>query len=423
MQQIQGWLDKKSIFKLWIKKYVTLSNYQLSIYKDSTSSTPESEYELDMQTTIETNSSNSCQFKIRIQNPKPTTITMKASSKDQMVDWVLHLRRSSYSNKTVLTRMFNIISVIESSFYGKIYLCSKKNSNEILVIKTFKKKRITKSNKVFSIKNEKNILSLIHSPFIIDLKYAFQTSKKYFLAIEYVPGGNLYHHLKERKICVNDVKLYIAELSIAINELHKNGIIHRDLKPENVMIAKDGHVKLIDFGLSTFCDENQKLKNMCGTAEYIAPEVILGIGYDCRIDWWSLGILTYELLYKSTPFFGLNNQYIYQSILKKDPVFPKNEDNEIVSFISELLQKDPDKRGGYNFIQSSEFMDDIDFKSVFEKKISPSFIPVVADFDSASKRSFSSDSDAEMNQSNDANGIDDFAYNYIHDSLYAEDKS
>ena len=276
------------------------------------------------------------------------------------------------------------------------------------------------TKKVSSVLNEKKILSTIRNPFIIGLKYAFQNRKNYYLALEYASGGDLFQILKSDKILLQDIKLYIAELAIAIQELHKNNIIYRDMKPENVIICKDGHIKLIDFGLSTFCDDNQPKTTFCGTPEFIAPEVIIGQGYDDRIDWWGLGILTYELIYKSTPFYGMNVQYIYQSILTKDPVFPKNENPMVVSFISSLLQKDPVKRGGYNYIVDSDLFSDLDFNSVSEKKISPSFIPDIDNIlnqNSINRKSFNSDSDSDIQQiaSTDDNRADDFSFNYIHD--------
>ena len=421
MPSFTGWLEKKSIFGIWTKRYFILLFSKLSIYKDQTLSDEESNFELDSQTIVEP-SSNDCILKVMIQKPKLITLTLRASSMNEMIDWVFHIRRSAFANKALYIGMFDVISLLGQGFYGKVTLCEKKDSKEIVAVKSVKKEKLLEANKVCTILNEKMILASIHNPFIIKLKYAFQSNKYYYMALEYAPGGDLFHKMKTGKLPLSDIKLYIAELSIAIHELHKNHIIYRDMKPENVMIGKDGHLKLTDFGLSTFCEPNQTKKTFCGTTEYIAPEVILNEGYGGRIDWWGLGILAFELLYGSTPFTAMNSQCIYQSILKKDPTFPKNEDPAIVSFISSLLQKDPLKRGGYRYIIASDFMADIDFHAVYEKKISPSFIPEInnlkdaSNFDKKYTKEKLRDSDFESTFLSD----DSFSFNCTQDSLLSE---
>lgn len=377
---LNGWLEKRSIFGIWLKKYFSLKQNKLLIYKNASVSNAEKEYQLDSLTIVEPSETTKCVFKVTIQTPNIVILTLRASTIDEMIKWVSQIRRSAFENKALYISMFNVISVIARGSSCKITLCEKKGTHEIVAIKSVKKEKLLDSSKSNNnILNEKDILTSINNPFMINLKYAFQNSKYYYLALEYAPGGDLYHRLKNVKIPLFDIKLYIAELTIAIHELHTNHIIYRDMKPENILIAKDGHLKLADFGLSTFCEPNQRKKTFCGTTEYIAPEVILNEGYGQEIDWWGIGILTYELLYGSTPFTGMNSQYIYQSILKRQPIFPKNEDQKVVSFISTLLEKDPEKRGGYNFIVGSEFMSDIDFYAVYKKKISPSFIPNTID--------------------------------------------
>lgn len=429
MPPVQGWLEKKSIFGIWSKKYVILLFSKLSIYKEPSISDPESFYELDSQTIVETSGANDCILKIIIQKPKVVTLILRASTMNEMIDWVFHIRRSAFANKALYIDMFSVISLLGQGFYGKVTLCEKKDSREIVAIKSVKKEKLLEANKVCTILNEKMILASINNPFIIKLKYAFQSSKYYYLALEYAPGGDLFHRMKVGKLPLNDVKLYIAELAIAVHELHKNHIIYRDMKPENVMIAKDGHLKLTDFGLATFCEPNQTKKTLCGTTEYIAPEVILDKGYGHRIDWWGIGILAYELLYNSTPFAGMNAQYIYQSILNKEPVFPKNEDPITVSFLSSLLNKDPTKRGGYRYIISSEFMSGIDFQAVYKKKISPTFTPDInnlldtSNFDRKYTKEKPRHSDFNTNCNtalSDDNQDESFDFNCTNDSLLSE---
>lgn len=428
MSTREGWLEKKSIFGMWSKRYFVLNDSKLSVYKIPSATKPENIFQLDSQTTVEMIGTNDHRLKIIIQKPKVISLILRASSNDEMTDWIFHLRCSAFANKTMYMSMFNIISILGCGFYGKVMLCEKKDSNEIVAIKAIKKDKSIKTDKMDSILNERKVLTAIHNPFIISLKYAFQTNKKYYIALEYEPGGDLFHKMKSGPVKLNDVKIYIAELSIAINELHNNNIIYRDMKPENVMIDKDGHLKLTDFGLSCFTQPGEILKSVCGTPEYIAPEVLLGQGYGRKIDWWGIGLLTYELLYRTTPFSGMNNQYIYQSILKKEPIYPKDADPSIIDFISTLLQKDPEKRGGFRFIVHSEFMKDIDFRAVYEKKISPSFIPEVknirdtSNFDLKYTKEKACDSDSSGELGLENNHIDGFSFYGTTDNIILNDQ-
>lgn len=430
MSTREGWLDKKSIFGMWSKRYFVLLNSKLSVYKMPSAQVPELIYELDSQTTVEAMGSNDFRLKIVLQKPKVTTIVLRATSLEEMTDWMFNLRCSAFSNKAMYMSMFNIISIVGSGFYGKVMLCEKKDTKEIVAIKAVKKKTLIKTNRMDSILNERKVLTSIKSPFIISLKYAFQTNKKYFMVLEYEPGGDLYHKLKSGPLQLNDIKLYIAELSIAINELHNNNIIYRDMKPENVMIDKDGHVKLTDFGLSCFTKPGEILKALCGTPEYVAPEVLLEKGYGRKIDWWGIGLLTYELIYRTTPFSGNNKEYIYQSILKKDPLFPEDSDPAVITFISTLLQKDPEKRGGFRFIVHSEFMAGIDFQAIYDKKISPSYIPKIngikdtSNFDHkyTKEKAHDSDSDSDDQLQLNNNHMEGFSFYGTGENLKLNDK-
>lgn len=377
MTQFKGWLEKKNVFGFWTKRYLVLISSKLSIFKDPSTDVSENDYELNSQTKIEVSDSKGWVLKVTIEKPKIVTLVLKASSNKEMLDWVFHLRRSAFANKVLYISMFKPISLLGQGAQGKVMLCEKKNSEEIVAIKAVNKDVLVQKKKEDTVLNEKKILASIQCPFTINLRYAFQNDKYYYLALEYAPGGNLFSRLRNGKIPITDIKLYVAEIAIAIHELHRNHIIYRDMKPHNVMIGKDGHVKLTDFGLSTFCEPNETKTEVCGTPEYVAPEILLNQGYGYSVDWWGLGILAYELIYGSTPFFGLNNGYILQSILNREPVFPKNEDPVIVSFLTSLLQKDPSKRGGYKYIIGSEFMSDIDFHLVCQKKITPSYIPEI----------------------------------------------
>lgn len=146
--------------------------------------------------------------------------------------------------------------------------------------------------------DEKKAAEFVKHDFIIKFHFAFQTQSSFFIGMEYVPGGDLLSQLKQHgTLSEDDAKFYVAEVTLALEYLHKNNIIHRDVKPENILIARDGHIRLADFGLSKFLDlqNGQTTKRLCGTVEYMAPEMFRKTGYSTSVDWWALGILTYDV--------------------------------------------------------------------------------------------------------------------------------
>lgn len=191
---------------------------------------------------------------------------------------------------------------------------------------------------------------------------------------------------QNRRIDITDVRLYIAEISLALNHLHENGFIYRDLKPENVLIDADGHIKLTDFGLSKELVCNDSTRTFCGTYEYLAPEVIKHLPYTNKVDWWALGILAYELLFNRTPFAAIdpstgkqNQKRTAEKIINKKLLLPNCGDQNLGNLIYGLLEKDPKKRFGFDDVKNNEFMKALDFNMVLKKEISPLYLPEVDD--------------------------------------------
>ena len=233
------------------------------------------------------------------------------------------------------------------------------------------------ANNINIVLTEKNILKNLNYPFIVKFKFSFQSENMYYLGLEYLSCGNL-------KTCINslenglsmyDIKLIIAEVALALNYLHQNNIVYRDLKQENIMIDKNGYIKLIDFGLSISIKDKQLLTDFCGTPEYIAPEIINRMPYDYSIDLWQLGILTYTLIFGREPFQHTNLNRLYQIICNNDIHFPPNTNSKTISFISGLLEKNPQKRFKISDVMNHTFFDEFDFLKIEKKEVKLSFIP------------------------------------------------
>jgi serine/threonine protein kinase len=180
---------------------------------------------------------------------------------------------------------------------------------------------------------ERHILGMISHPFVVKLHYSFQTKDKLYFALDYVPGGELFSTISKEGIFVEEeAAFYAAEVALALHYLHGVGVIYRcsafkfrDLKPENILLDRTGHIKLTDFGLCfRSFEETHRASTQCGTVEYMAPEVFSKKPYDCNVDWWSLGVLVYDMMAGSPPFKGKTAPKIIESIKMAKVAFPKH---------------------------------------------------------------------------------------------------
>lgn len=274
---------------------------------------------------------------------------------------------------------FTIRSLVGSGAYGKVRQVVKKDSKEIFAMKTLRKKHIINANCVENTMSEKDILRKVKHPFVVRLHYAFQTPEKLYLIMDFVNGGHLLHHLR-RETMFNEkqARFYIAEVILAIEHLHSLDIIHRDLKPENVLLSAQGHCVLTDFG---FAKENvvdpDSCSSFCGTLEYMAPEVIKKNRYGKAADWWSVGILLYDMLCGQPPFRHANDAQLYERILVGKLVIPKYFTNQCESLVRGLLQRDIKKRFTVEKIKSHPFFKTINWTQLGNLEISPPFMPDV----------------------------------------------
>lgn len=216
------------------------------------------------------------------------------------------------------------------------------------------------------------------------MHYAFQTPGKLYLILDFLRGGDLFTRLsKEVMFTEEDVKFYLAELALALNHLHNIGIIYRDLKPENILLDQDGHIALTDFGLSKQPLDGSKTYSFCGTVEYMAPEVVSRKGHTFAADWWSYGVLMYEMLTGNLPFHGANRQETMNQILKTKLGMPENLSPEAQSLLRALFKRNPINRlgcgdNGIEDMKQHEFFSRIDWPSLQVKKTRPPFIPAVS---------------------------------------------
>ena len=274
---------------------------------------------------------------------------------------------------------FQPLKLVGKGSFGKVILVKYFENNKIYAMKILKKEDIIKRNQVNHTKTERLILEKLNHPFIAKLKFAFQDEQKLYLVTEFMQGGELYFHLKRNSYFKEKaVKFYMSQILLAIEYLHNNGYIYRDLKPENILIDKDGNIKLTDFGLcKMLLSEQNTTDTLCGTPEYLAPEIFKRQSYTKCVDWFSFGILLYEMICGSLPF-KLKNRKIEESVYDTKIEYPEKMSLEARDTIGKLLEIEPEKRLGYNSreeIKNSSFFKDMDFNKVYNKEYRPPFKP------------------------------------------------
>ncbi|EMR08113.1 hypothetical protein PNEG_03551 [Pneumocystis murina B123] len=284
---------------------------------------------------------------------------------------------------------FEILKLIGKGTFGQVYQVRKIDNNRIYAMKVLSKKTIVQKKEIKHTIGERDILvrtTISDSPFIIDLKFSFQTPTDLYLVTSYMSGGELFWHLqKEGRFPEPRAKFYIAELILALEHLHNHDIVYRDLKPENILLDANGHIALCDFGLSKAnLSSNSTTNTFCGTTEYLAPEILLDdSGYTKLVDFWSLGVLVFEMCCGWSPFYAEDTQQMYKNIAFGKVRFPKNILSlEGRNFVKELLNRNPKHRLGATRdaleLREHSFFHDIDWDALLKKKIPPPFKPVIS---------------------------------------------
>jgi len=278
---------------------------------------------------------------------------------------------------------FQLLQVVGRGNFGKVMQVRKKDTGRIYAMKVLRKEAVVQNDAVEHTISEKNVLKRISHPFIVSLKYSFQTADKLYLVLDYLCGGELFTHLSSVDHFTEDrTRFYAAQIVLALGHLHQNGIIYRDLKPENLMLDMDGYLCLTDFGLcKEGLREGQKTNTFCGSPEYLAPEILKYQPYDKAVDWWALGTFIFEMLSGWPPFFDEDHKKMNRMILSEPLAFdPTLFSPHAQSLISGLLERDPAKRLGSGVcgtqnIKNHPFFASVNWTKLYKRQIEPPYKP------------------------------------------------
>jgi len=303
-------------------------------------------------------------------------------------------------NRYVTPRDFELLRVIGLGSFGKVLQVRNKLNQDVLAMKVMSKRLLLrkdgKTSYVDNIQVEKRVMSKIQHPFIVTMHCSFQTKTKLFLVMDYLAGGELFLRLgREGLFLEREAAFYLSEIILALEHLHMHGVLHRDLKPENVLLGSDGHVCLTDFGLAKDFTEDddwgmssgseKMAKTLCGTGEYMAPEMVARKGYGKAADFWSLGCITYEMLKGTPPFMasrGKGTKDLFQKILNERVRMPDGATAAACKLIKGLLNRNPNARwgaakgtmfevGGISGLKQADFFASIDWVALEKKEIDP----------------------------------------------------
>jgi serine/threonine protein kinase len=272
---------------------------------------------------------------------------------------------------------FEVLQVLGKGSFGEVFLVQKRDSKMLYAMKVLRKDKIMGQNLIKYAKTERNVLSYVKHPFIVSLNYAFQTPEKLFLILDYCPGGDLGFQInREKKFDEFRARIYVCEVLLALEELHKRDIIFRDLKPDNIVLDEEGHAMLTDFGLSKEgVYDNSMARSFCGSVAYLAPEMIKRQGHGKAVDWYLLGVLLYEMLTGTPPYFNPNREQLYQNIQTGKLKLPSCLAAETKSLLKELMQRDQTKRLGARRdaeeVKEHRYFAGINWDSVLRRELKP----------------------------------------------------
>ncbi|EPB90764.1 AGC/PKA protein kinase [Mucor circinelloides 1006PhL] len=276
---------------------------------------------------------------------------------------------------------FTLIRTLGTGSFGRVHLAKSNMNQRFYAIKVLRKSDIVKLKQVEHTKNERAILSTVKYTFIVNLWGTFQDDANLYMVMDYVPGGELFSFMRKSIRLQEDVaKFYAAEVLLTIAYLHTQDVIYRDLKPENILLDSEGHIKITDFGFAKVVPDITW--TLCGTPDYLAPEIIQSKGYGKPVDYWALGVLIFEMLSGVAPFYDDNQFKLYEKIVACNPVYPKYFSEQVIDLLKHLLTPDLSSRYGnlkngcQDVIQHPWFQS-IDFGKLEQRQIKAPYIPNV----------------------------------------------
>lgn len=275
-----------------------------------------------------------------------------------------------------------LLNTVGTGTFGRVIVVRHKSSGDYYALKIMSIAEVLRLKQTEHVKNEKDILTQVNHAFIINLHWTCHSERFLYMLLEYVCGGELFSYLRNAVKFSNDTAVfYAAEITSALEYLHSLSIIYRDLKPENLLLDRHGHVRICDFGFAKKVYD--RTWTLCGTPEYLAPEIIQGKGHHKAVDWWALGILIYEMLAGYPPFYDENPFQIYQKILAGKIEWPRYIDLVAKDLIKKLLVSDRTKRlgtmkNGAEDIKRHKWFKSINWDIVPLKKLEPPIVPKVS---------------------------------------------
>ncbi|KAI3400947.1 hypothetical protein diail_1155 [Diaporthe ilicicola] len=277
---------------------------------------------------------------------------------------------------------FDILRTLGTGSFGRVHLVQSKHNSRFYAVKVLKKAQVVKMKQVEHTNDERKMLGEVKHPFLVTLWGTFQDSRNLYMVMDFVEGGELFSLLRKSGRFPNPVaKFYAAEVTLALEYLHEKHIIYRDLKPENLLLDRHGHLKITDFGFAKRVPD--KTWTLCGTPDYLAPEVVSNKGYNKSVDWWSLGILIYEMLCGYTPFWDSGSPMkIYENILRGKVKYPAYINPDAQDLLERLITADLTKRlgnlfGGPKDVKQHAWFAEVTWDRLARKDIDAPYTPPV----------------------------------------------
>jgi serum/glucocorticoid-regulated kinase 3 len=304
------------------------------------------------------------------------TAGSKMEQRDSSVD-----AKDIPKERKVCIEDFELVRVIGKGSFGKVTLVKKKTDKNLYAMKVLAKQNIIKRKQVEHTRTERSVLGKLNHPFIVKLHYAFQTDAKLYFVLDYAAGGELFFHLSRmKKFPEHMSRYYAAEIALALDAMHTNGVVYRDLKPENILLDGDGHIKLADFGLAKegIVGPAEGAHSLCGTPEYLSPEVLDRQGHGTAVDWWNLGMVLYEMLTGLPPWYTTDREKLFDRLRNAPLKFPFYVSRPAASLIQALLNRNPNQRLGSNGgqeVQDHAFFSNLDWVALYNRRVPPPFNP------------------------------------------------